>query len=126
MYAVPPTWAHGDQTVSAANMNKYEDAIAFLQAALGDENHAVRDNDPAMEGGGVDLYIVNAWRWLHYQNNVDEAAKIQDISGANPDSSLTESETSMAVYDLGNVSWLTPGQVYRVVGCKYAVEDIDA
>jgi len=120
-YTPIPKFSHGDQTVSAANMNLFGANDAFLATALAGDHFAIKQ----LTSGQVATQL-NTRRWLHYMTITGESAKVVDPAGAGADVSLTDSDTSMAVYDLSGVSWLTQGQVYNVTGVQYCAEDSEA
>jgi len=128
-YLPPPRWSHGGVNVSAARMNILSDDETDLNSRLGgDEHHAVGKFElpPTPVVLVEPVAFVHLWRWLWYMTIVGETATISDPSGANPDTTLPDSDTVMVVYDLADVSWLTQGQVYELTGCQYGCEDWSA
>ena len=117
-YSTPTRFSHGDQTVSAANFNVFSDDLTVLKAALVGENWAVGDT-----ATGVALSFVNLWRWLWYKARPSTTVVLSDPSGTGSDVTLGSDSSQMVAYDLANVSWLTPGQVYIVTGAQFAAED---
>ena len=119
-YQVPPRWAHGDQTVSAANMNKYSDSLNYLDATVGSQ--VAYPATPKVDGES--LYFSNRWRWLWYWTTSGSTATISDPSGVGDDVTLAD-VTEMTVYDLSNVSWIIEGTSYTLTGVDYAQEDYE-
>ena len=114
-YSVHPRWSHGDVTVSAARLQIYSDDLDALNAILAGDHFAIQTS--------AFFSFINIWRWLHYMTASGKTGTIVDPSGVNADVSLTDSTSSMAVYDLSNVSWLVQGQAYKLTGMAYAAED---
>lgn len=120
-YTPIPKFSHGDQTVSAANMNLFGQNDAFLATALAGDHLAVKQL-----ATGETASMLNTRRWLHYMTIAGETGTITDPAGAGDNVSLTESDTVMLPYDLSGVSWLDQGQVYNVTGVQYVAEDSSA
>ena len=104
-------------------MNLYSDDLNYLLAAMTGEHHAVGEAElpptPAILQKPVDL--VNIWRWFWYMTWPGQTGTIAGAGGA--DVTLPSSDSAMAVYDLADVDWLTPGMAYRVTGCRFCAED---
>lgn len=124
----PPSWSHGGIDVSAARLNIISDDLLFLYAQMIGDHQAIGKFElpPTPVVLVEPVAFVHLWRWLWYMTIVGETATISDPSGANPDTTLTSSDTVMVVYDMADVDWLTPGQVYELAGCQYAAEDWSA
>ncbi len=118
-YSVPPRWNHGDTNVSAARMNIYSDDLNALYALL-EPFHRAAYPVPST----ATAVIAHRWRWLWYQTTTGGyTSSIKDPSGVSPDVTLPSNEGSLAVFDLADVAWLTPGQFYNVTGVAFAIED---
>lgn len=120
-YSVPPRWGHGNTNATPARFNILSDDLTALYASLVGDHQAV-----AQLSSGQTATLLNTRRWLHYMTIAGETGTIADPAGVGASMSLTDSDTTMAVYDLSGVSWLTQGQVYNVTGCQYVAEDSDA
>lgn len=118
-YTSPPTFAHGDYP-TAANLNILGDDIVALNAKLAAYNYPC----PTLDSGASAAFV-NIYRWLWYQSYGSDAT-IVDVAGVEDSYTLPESTGAMAVFDLATVDWLTPGRVYAVEGCRYALEDYAA
>jgi hypothetical protein len=115
-YVAPPIFSHGDYP-TAANLNILGDDIVVIAAGLDNVNWA------AAEIPADGATMINAYRWLHYQTIPDETGTIIDPSGIGANQSLPNSTSSIVAFDLSDVPWLLPSRLYKLTGCKYALED---
>jgi hypothetical protein len=117
-YSPPPRWEHGLRNASAARFNVYSADIVYLYPLLDGIYPALYPM-----GTGEECQFLNLFRWLWYQTRTGEVSSIKDPSGTQPDVTLPSNESGLIAFDLATVSWLTPGQWYRVTGCAFAMED---
>jgi len=116
-YATPKQWSHGDQP-EAIDLQKYSDGLEYLYSALGDGgklNFAVPYSQ--MEDA-QEFWLTHKRRYLIYRST----GKIHDPTGANEPISLSNPSTFNS-YDLEQIIWMTPGKLYKVVGCSVCFED---
>ena len=114
-YSAPAQWAHGDEPC-AADMNKYSSSLAAIYAVYGDypRNYAI---PYSLFGDTQEFWIVHSARWLLFKSSGD----IMDPTGVEASVSLSAGD-GYTFYDLDNVTWLTYGARYKVIGCTVALE----
>ena len=114
-YAVPPRWAHGDVTVSAANMNKYSDSIVAIEARVGTAATSI-----ATLGGWSEatIWLFHRDRYLYFMSN----GAIVDPAAVGDSVTLTETDGWITVMDLDTVDWLVYGDLYKVTGVSWCQE----
>ena len=115
-YSTPKQWSHGDQP-TAENMQKYSDSLNYLYAAIGSGQLNFAVPYSRMEDA-QEFWLVHKRRYLIYKST----GKIYDPTGANNPISLSN-PADINVYDLEQIVWMTPGKLYRVVGCSVCMED---
>lgn len=115
-YTPPKQWRHGDQP-DGAEMQKYSDGLNFLNAILGGQQLNFAVPFSRMEDA-QEYWLVHKRRYLIYRST----GKIHDPTGANEPISLSNPE-EINIYDLDQIIWMTPGKLYRVVGCSVCMED---
>ncbi len=121
-YVTPPRPTVGTTIPTAADLNKYSDALNALNGLLGSaRNFAVPENFTTNA-----IFIWHKWRWLHYLTASGETATISDPGGVGANVTLSDSGAAPAAYDMSNVSWLTEGSLYSVDGADMAAEDFEA
>jgi hypothetical protein len=130
-YEVPTRWTHGSFP-EAAGLNKYTNSLEALYASLvaggsmaARARRATTDEGQTGESAPGFHMFVHHNRWLHYRTVSGETGTIVDIAGIQDDVALPEATTGMTPYDLWSLSWLSLGQLYKVTGCVFAVEDQD-
>lgn len=120
-YSTPKTWTHGD-TVPAAEMQKYSDGLDAIRSLFVEEKISWAIPQSMMDDTQLH-YIVHKRRWLIYRSTGEIRHPTEPETYAAI--SLSDSETINAVDVDQEVSWLTAGQLYVVVGCSIAFEDED-
>ena len=128
-YQVPAQWTHGD-LVTAIKMQKYSDAQVYTNSVQPNNHHPVAIKmslistfDPVYQvTSPLESWMWHQWRWLWYITESGETATIVDPSGTNDDITLPEA-TTMTSYDMANVTWLTTGALYKLLGFDVAIED---
>ena len=113
-YAVPPEWEHGDYPL-AADLNKIRDGQLYFYERM--PTYAVNSCVKEL-GSDASLTFTHRHRWLHYKSTGD----ITDAADASNTESLSNQST-VNVYDLDSIAWLTYGSVYYVDGVNFASEE---
>ena len=111
-------WSHGD-TVSAANMNAYSTELTALHARI--LNTRIRMATPNQYGSGNIYRFVHRNRWLHFKST----GQIKNAAGTQQ-ATLSPINDTYTSFDLQSLSWLAYGDLYRVVGCQMASEEVTA
>lgn len=131
-YSAPPLWEHGD-IPTAADMNKYSDGLNAIYTALVAKRHFPAAKVRQYLSTGADTHFqavttdnsycvaVHTMRFLVYGGSGaltnlagTETTSLQDITGGTN------------IFDLDSVGWLNYGQVYRITGVAWAMEDWEA
>lgn len=120
-YQVPPRWSHGDFP-TAADMNKYKDALDDIFARVGSSN--LNRTVSFREGNIQSFFIVHQYRWLLYRGD----GWIQDPSGIGERASLSVGSPSSQwlTFDLMQIDWMTPGKLYQIQNVDSCFEDFEA
>ena len=111
-------WSHGD-TVSAANMNAYSTELTALHDRIG--NTRIRMATPNQYGSGNIYRFVHRNRWLHFKST----GQIKNAAGTQQ-ATLSPINDTYTSFDLQSLSWLAYGDLYQVVGCQMASEEVTA
>jgi hypothetical protein len=129
-YASPPVWHHGD-IPTAADMNKYRDALNFLNDTIGggainypvfmNRNHQPGNVDTGQESN---LRFFHRHRWFHYFNT-EANVKLVDETDADNEHSISDTSGDFKVLDLDTIDWMTPGKPYRVEEIDWCAEDYE-
>ena len=121
-YSAPPHWTHGDEPDGAA-IQTYADSLDYLHGLIGDAAHnfAVLWSYENVDAGfaGSDFYLVHRFRWLIYRGD----GELVDPSGAGETLTLSGDGVTLLAYDLDDVEWMTPGRLYIVKDCLFALEN---
>jgi len=120
-YAVPKVWEHGD-VPTAADMDKYSDALDAIHAKSGDvaRNYAaLREREfYRAEFADSDYFLVHKFRYLFFKST----GSIVSLADSTQTESLSDGGAAWGVYDLDGVSWLAYGMVYQVTGVSFCFE----
>lgn len=137
-YAQPAKFSHGDFP-TAANLETINTALVAIAEIASDGttpasgetlpqlNPAVYWNREKGEAFGSrvqtdsDYWILHRHRYLHYKST----GAIEDPAGTGTAVSLSNEE-DFNVYDLDSVDWLAYGQMYKVTGVDFCMEDSNA
>ena len=131
------TWVHGD-IPTAADINQYGTELNTLNTNTPGYNAIpcilLRTNEdwitnlawpdyPSVQIGGIvqefEYRIKHTKRYLHFKGS---GGKIADVSGFEPDVTLTPGASGTGVIDLDGVTWLIYGQWYKVQRIEAAWE----
>jgi hypothetical protein len=116
-YQIPKHWTHGN-IPTAADMNKYSDALNAIHAIVGDVLMA-RPSAHALAGVDNDYHVfVHRYRWLKYQST----GSIEDIGDPVNNTQDLAEDGEPTILDLNTIDWMYPGKLYAVTGCTYAQE----
>ncbi len=99
---------------TAAMLNPIADTYDAAHTALGDYGMS----PGCVKASSATFHLVHNQRYLHFSST----GAIEDISGAFPDVSVSESDTGVGALDLDTVGWLVYGQLYRVTGVSACLE----
>ena len=114
-YQVPKQWSHGDQP-TAADMQKYSDALNALNASFGSAFYNFA-TPYSLYDDTQEYYFVHARQYLIYTST----GTIEDPAGVEASVTLSSSGVFNS-YDLDQVGWLTYGMLYQVIGCSVCLE----
>ena len=109
-------WSHGD-TVSAADLNAYSTALTALHARI--LSTSIRMATPNQYGSGNIYRFVHRNRWLHFKST----GQIKNAAGTQQ-ATLSPINDTYTSFDLQSLNWLAYGQLYQVVGCDMASEEV--
>ena len=116
-YQKPKQWSHGDE-VCASELQKYSDSLDYLNTLVSSSgrNYATpfsRFDDTQQ------FWLIHTKPFLIYAST----GVLSDPSGINEDVSLSNNGEPFNSYDLDTISWLSYGDLYKIVGCSVCMED---
>jgi len=127
-WSAQPEWSHGDAPATG-KLQAYTDGLDYIYDLVGDagRNPAVlvdREHGPqGTDHEDSGLTFVHLQPWLIFRGS-GEIIHPTD-STTNPSVSIGD-EDELTVFDLSAVPWLQYGDIYRVFGCTWACEAMDA
>jgi hypothetical protein len=116
-YTAVPRWSHGDR-VTAADLNILSGDIEFLYAASGGVN--LNWGVPFISGSHTYLFA-HRFRWFWYRGE----GYMELINGLYR-TSLSSPDAWATALDTDTLGWLHYGDLYKVAGVSWAMEDNDA
>jgi len=127
-WTAQPLWSHGDAPATA-KLQAYTDGLNYIYDLVGDvgRNPAVLvDREKGPQGTDHEdsgLTFVHLQPWLIFRGTGEVRHPTQPSTFESV--SLSDEDT-LTAFDLSAVSWLQYGDIYRVIGCDWACEAMEA
>jgi len=100
---------HGDFPL-AADLNKIIDNQEFFNETIYPHVFGAK--------GGSRLIFIYRYRFLWFQGT---SGTIENFPDQDESVSISDDDGDFAQYDLNTISWLSPGQIFLVNNCDYAI-----
>lgn len=122
-YAVPFEFSHGTDPTSA-NFNTYVDALNDLHGRAGDVRRFPlvllnREMLPGADSDNCGYTFRHRKRYLWYRSS----GSVVSIDGTQSVSLSNTNSNGVNVYDLDSITWLAYGDIFRVQGVTWTLEN---